>query len=755
MPPKPDNQASDATRIVYNKITKSSANDPAFEQHLQDHGIHFKRAAKKPANLEGIKEALSRRRPSLSASTFTEADFEDFQDANDAARTEPVVMSTAFRHMVGKSKIPNLENVAFGNLAPITGTHVVTPRPDFYDGSQAGDLEPSIRDELKVKGSEGSMAVGQLQANHAAVLGARGMHELRRFINQDTALDGKAYTLSMTYVRNARDWASAERDKLIKAANERFAARQAAPASPPSSQSGRAAAEAQDTGASPAEASGREGAGERGAGRLWSGRAVESREAGGDVVWPAYIVSGVSVSRWAVVGVCGRVAFEEWHVDESCVGGHLDVGLGGCCVVHSRQGSTQKHCPQHRRMLSRKCAVRIQCDQSIDAQLWDKVGNKGSRILAGCVRSTRIVLEEFLTSVPSIQFMPCQFGEQQDMNIIMSVTSIFRTASTLVLAVNRPLVRNQVIFVPKCKCRLFSSLVNSTVYSLAFRKLRPLHNLIGLSGMKRPSITRVMRRGDCIDRTRSRCRSVKPSEQAILGRRAQPFLGMLRHKHIKAPCSVHLEVEQSLRLHVRMTKIASLVVARHDKHLCVSSRRKPGNTVPAHPTRKRDHSKLLTQGQGRSKQRAALQCIASRPTTANQRPRRAEGRGTISRRAGLTPSSRQSAPLMRANHSGGPPGHTRTLQRAAIERNSAMHECRAGRYAPSGPDRKLEYVGVAATEAIQRTQHPRPDLALLGVRESVWVRASREFGDTALPIWSSLPGSWCCSDHTASTFSLT
>lgn len=204
----------------------SSAYDPSFEQHLVDHGIyphgydHDDEAVSVfPGNLDDMNDVLAQSRASLSPSKFTVEDFRKFEKSNDQARTEAVVMSTAFQTIVGKNNIPNQQNLRFANTEGLTDGTTIDPQPGFYDGTRSQDIKKSIRDELgdyivpstnstnpalpnffaEGKGPKGNASVCKLQACYDAAFGARAMYKLRSYVDPDTAVDGNAYTISATY----------------------------------------------------------------------------------------------------------------------------------------------------------------------------------------------------------------------------------------------------------------------------------------------------------------------------------------------------------------------------------------------------------------------------------------------------------------------------------------------------------------------------------------------------------------------------
>ncbi|KAL9045064.1 MAG: hypothetical protein Q9214_001849 [Letrouitia sp. 1 TL-2023] len=267
---------------------KSSAYDPAFKQHLNDYGVYKNNRAQKPSNWANINERLAKPRPSLSPSQFSEAAFETFLQTNEDALTENAVMSKAFPIITGTADLPSQENLRFGNLKDLTDGSITKAQPDFYDGIRPMELNRQVRERISEyiepstkknapllpnfftegKGPDGSAPVSELQAMYDGALGARGMHELRLYVDPETAVDNNAYTITSTYhggsgalklytthctpstnssrgyeyrmtqlrgwdmtdnpdtfrhgagaLRNARDWAREKREELVTAAN--------------------------------------------------------------------------------------------------------------------------------------------------------------------------------------------------------------------------------------------------------------------------------------------------------------------------------------------------------------------------------------------------------------------------------------------------------------------------------------------------------------------------------------------------------
>ena len=275
---------------------KSSAYNRNFQQHFIDHGIYphgyyndsDDDGSIYPSNWEEINERLAQPRPSLSPSRFTREEFRKFEKTNMQALTESKVMSKAFPIIAGTADIPSQENLRFGNLKDLTDDSITKAQPDFYDGVRPEKLNKQLREEFgpyivpstnsaapclpnfftEGKGPDGSAPVSKLQAMYDGALGARGMHELRSYVDPETAYDNNAYTITSTYhggsgalklytthrapsthpnrdyeyrmtqlrgwdmtdnpdtfrqgagaLRNARDWAEEKREELVTAAN--------------------------------------------------------------------------------------------------------------------------------------------------------------------------------------------------------------------------------------------------------------------------------------------------------------------------------------------------------------------------------------------------------------------------------------------------------------------------------------------------------------------------------------------------------
>lgn len=181
-----------------------------------------------------------------------------------------------------KNKIP------FTKLDHLTDGTLVPGNPDLYYGARPEQLNRQVRDELSdkiipstqhdlpivpnfflaAKGPDGSIAVAGRQASYDGALGARGMHSLQSYRQDEPTYDNSAYTITSIYhggqlkiytshpaqpngsgsrpeyymtqlrsfamtdtadtfrqgataFRNARDWTKEQRDEAISQANER------------------------------------------------------------------------------------------------------------------------------------------------------------------------------------------------------------------------------------------------------------------------------------------------------------------------------------------------------------------------------------------------------------------------------------------------------------------------------------------------------------------------------------------------------
>ena len=204
---------------------RSSAYDNNFEEHLIDHRIfpegyeHPDGRSTPEPDLVGFHEMLARSRRSLSPSRFTTADFCDFKQANAQVLSEGKVMRTVLPAVYGKSCIDNEGDLVFTRLEPIADDFIVNAKPDFYDGALPAKIDKRVRDDignfiiptghlkapvlpnffLEVKAPKGGADIVKRQACYDGFVGARAMHQMQSYGQNELVYDGKAYSVSTTY----------------------------------------------------------------------------------------------------------------------------------------------------------------------------------------------------------------------------------------------------------------------------------------------------------------------------------------------------------------------------------------------------------------------------------------------------------------------------------------------------------------------------------------------------------------------------
>jgi hypothetical protein len=286
------------TNTINTKTTESSGPySRNFQQNLIDGGVYpdrYKypdgRVLPKPDNLKEINEILIQPRPSLSPSRFSNENFEEFQEADAHVSKENKVTKTVIPIIEGKITDHKCVegDILFTNLTPLTDDLLTSAKPDLYHGARPEQLDRRVRDELRghiipstqddlpiapnfflaAKGPDGTAAVARRQACYDGALGARGMHSLQSYREDESVHDNNAYTITSIYsdgqlkmytshptqptspggrpeycmtqlngwcmtgnaetfrqgataYRNARDWTKEQRDEAIKRANEK------------------------------------------------------------------------------------------------------------------------------------------------------------------------------------------------------------------------------------------------------------------------------------------------------------------------------------------------------------------------------------------------------------------------------------------------------------------------------------------------------------------------------------------------------
>lgn len=279
------------------KTTTTTVYNRNFQQHLTDHDIYqpeyrypgSQKKLPKPSNMAELTELLSR--PHASLSGFSEEQFENFREADGNVTKEKRVTTYVIPVIEGDVEDHRClgGDYIFGNLAHLTDGTLARAKPDHFYGARPEQLDRRIRDELsnqiipstqgdlpmlpnfflEVKGPDGSPTVVTRSACYDGALGARAMHHIQSYKQDELVYDNNAHTITSTYIagnlkiyahhinppttegsrpeyimtqlkgfsmtgdcetfirgasayRNARDWAKGQRDKFIAGANERY-----------------------------------------------------------------------------------------------------------------------------------------------------------------------------------------------------------------------------------------------------------------------------------------------------------------------------------------------------------------------------------------------------------------------------------------------------------------------------------------------------------------------------------------------------
>ncbi len=222
-------KTSETTLTTDTSISKSTRPyDRAFQQNLIDGGIYPDgyeyangRVPPLPGNWEEINERLGHPRPSLSTSKFSDAEFRKFRRANAKAFKEKQITTSVIPIIEGEPGDPTCVSgsVTFTNFDHLTDGTLKPGNPDLYYGARPERIERQIRTQLSTqiqlttqedsqimpnfflaaKGPNGTGAVVKRQAYYDGALGARGMHSLQSYAQDELHYDGNAYTLTSSY----------------------------------------------------------------------------------------------------------------------------------------------------------------------------------------------------------------------------------------------------------------------------------------------------------------------------------------------------------------------------------------------------------------------------------------------------------------------------------------------------------------------------------------------------------------------------
>lgn len=226
-------RASDSSRrskstkatTISSKARRSSAYDDDFEQHLIDYDVYPEgyeytndRQTPEPGNMDEARLELLAARASLSPSHFPESAFRDFKRKNNT-KSEGTVMRNVIPIITGNASIPTEGNLPFTNFKSLTEGLTVNAVPDFFDGAPSGDVDKSVREDLsqmivptkhadvpvapnfflEAKAPRGGADVVRRQACYDGAYGARAMHSLQSYGEEEPVYNGNAYTYSSTY----------------------------------------------------------------------------------------------------------------------------------------------------------------------------------------------------------------------------------------------------------------------------------------------------------------------------------------------------------------------------------------------------------------------------------------------------------------------------------------------------------------------------------------------------------------------------
>ncbi|KAH8760454.1 hypothetical protein F5883DRAFT_500733 [Diaporthe sp. PMI_573] len=213
-------QSTDPTNATTrHKTTILSTHASNFERHLTKNNIHPVWQSREP-DLESIYEALAAPRLSLLLPEFSTESFQTFRKNNQQAMNERDIIDDVIPIIVGvrSENWPVARDIIFNDLEALTDGSIPSAKPDYAYGALFGQLIPAICIKLgrfidpeldiplivpnfflEVKGPNGSAAVKTRQARYDGAIGARAMHHLQNYGQEEPIYDGKAYTFSATY----------------------------------------------------------------------------------------------------------------------------------------------------------------------------------------------------------------------------------------------------------------------------------------------------------------------------------------------------------------------------------------------------------------------------------------------------------------------------------------------------------------------------------------------------------------------------
>jgi hypothetical protein len=131
-------------------VTGSFPYSQGFEQKLIDEGIYLNNRSTKPQNWAEINEYITRPRPSLSPSQFSEDAFERFTEDNEQALRETNVMARVIPTITGKGDRRHIStgDVVFNNVEKFADGQLTAAKPDLFYGAELGRVDQRVRRDL-------------------------------------------------------------------------------------------------------------------------------------------------------------------------------------------------------------------------------------------------------------------------------------------------------------------------------------------------------------------------------------------------------------------------------------------------------------------------------------------------------------------------------------------------------------------------------------------------------------------------------
>lgn len=194
--------------------------DRAFEKHITDHRI-FINSRVKPANMAEIIGKMVSLRPESEELGLTQEKFDWFEDCNAKATSDPTMMSTVLPIISGYANVTTdaiiVNGLSLDKLEALTDGSLVKAVSSCCDGLLPIELDPQIRKDLGhhimpssktigpclpnffVEGKVDNWLLAKRQGCYCGTLAVRGVHQLRSYVDPDTALDNKAYVIVATY----------------------------------------------------------------------------------------------------------------------------------------------------------------------------------------------------------------------------------------------------------------------------------------------------------------------------------------------------------------------------------------------------------------------------------------------------------------------------------------------------------------------------------------------------------------------------